>query len=310
MSIRRYLPFLSLLACAALFAAQPSGGTGSALNDENTLTIARSRNVSPWPEPEAAAVETLTAEIREKLPGFFTKRIGPWIVATDLSEDEAQSFISSTIGKYAADIQRQLFTSSARREPVKVLLFKNKLSYETWTTKLYRSRPDTPYGYYSRTQKALVMNIGTGGGTLLHEMVHAMAEPDFESIPAWLNEGLGSLFEASSRNREGKVIGITNWRLSGLLAALNKETAPKLKDLLIMSDEKFYGEHSGTNYAASRYLMQYLQQQSKLETFYTRIRDKKDRDALATLRFVFDNKLNVDEIETQYYAWVKTLKPQ
>jgi len=62
---------------------------------------------------------------------------------------------------------------------------------------LLGEHPTTPYGYYSRNKKALVMNIGTGGGTLLHEMVHAMAEADFEDIPSWLNEGLGSLYEAS-----------------------------------------------------------------------------------------------------------------
>ena len=45
-------------------------------------------------------------------------------------------------------------------------------------------------------------------------MVHAMAESDYPDIPAWLNEGLGSLYEACSWNKEGRAIGVTNWRLS------------------------------------------------------------------------------------------------
>ncbi|HYG74123.1 MAG TPA: DUF1570 domain-containing protein [Planctomycetota bacterium] len=295
-----------LLVCSGSLFAEASGGSGNGSND-NGLVIARSRTALPWPEPEKAATEKLTAELREELPGFFITRVGPWIVATDLEENEAPRFTQHTIGRYAADIQRQLFTKTPRTEPVKVLLFKDKLSYETWNKKLYNSKPTTPYGYYSRQRKALVMNIATGGGTLLHEMVHAMAEADFGEIPAWLNEGLGSLFEASGRGRGGKVIGVTNWRLTGLQNDLRNNTPVRFSKLLKMSDDEFYGEHSGSNYAASRYLMQWLQEQDKLELFYTRIRDRKDADALATLRAVFNDKLSIEQIEQACYDWVKTL---
>jgi hypothetical protein len=300
----------ALSAGVSLSAAESaSGGSGNGSN-ETTLTIGRSKSGLPWPEPEAKATEKLTAEIKNDLPDFYVTRIGPWIVATDMDKSEAPRFTEYTIAKYAADIQRQLFTATPRTEPVKVLLFKDKLSYETWNKTLYGSKPTTPYGYYSRRHKALVMNIATGGGTLLHEMVHAMAEADYGDIPAWLNEGLGSLFEASSRGRGNKVIGITNWRLTGLLESLKAGTATKFSELIGMSDEKFYGERSGQNYASARYLMQYLQQNGKLEAFYNRVRDKKDADPQASLRAVFDNKLSIDQIEATCYEWVKTLVAQ
>ena len=291
--------------CAA---AEPSGGAAGA---NNTLTIgARRTNALPWPEPDAAAVEKLTAELREQLPAetFSITRVGPWIVATDLSKDRVPRYANDTIAKYAGDIQRQLFTKTPRSEPVKVMLFKDRLSYEMWNKKLFNEKPSTPYGYYSRQRKALVMNIGTGGGTLLHEMVHAMAEADFPEIPAWLNEGLGSLFEASDRADNGRVIGVTNWRLEGLQRDLKQNTATKFSDLLGMEDNIFYGQRSGANYAASRYLMQWLQEQGKLETFYTRIRDKKDASAANSLLAVFDNKKTVEEVQNACYAWVKTLE--
>lgn len=294
------------MACASLLGAEASGGTGNGSN-ETTLTIGRAKSGLPWPEPDAKATEKLIAELKTDLPEFYITRIGPWIVATDMDKSEAPRFTEFTISKYAADIQRQLFTGTPRSEPVKVLLFKDKLSYETWNKKLYGTKPTTPYGYYSRRYKALVMNIATGGGTLLHEMVHAMAESDYGEIPAWLNEGIGSLFEASSRGRGNKVIGITNWRLAGLQADLKTGTATRFSDLIGMSDEKFYGERSGANYAAARYLMQYLQQHGKLETFYAHVRDKKDADAKATLCAVFDNKQSIDEIQNACYDWVKTL---
>ena len=56
------------------------------------------------------------------------------------------------------------------------------------------------------------MNIATGGGTLVHELVHPYVEADFPGAPPWLNEGLGSLFEQSDE-RDGYIVGLTNWRL-------------------------------------------------------------------------------------------------
>ncbi len=301
-------PLISLLMLACTLAAgEPSGGQSGGRNaaaperDKAALDL-------PWPEPDAAEVEKLKAELKGQLTNDFSiLSIGPWVVATDMSEATARRFTHATIAKYGAAIQRQLF-AKPRSAPVKVYLFKDDTSYRVWNKKLFNETPSTPYGYYSRTKCALVMNIGTGGGTLLHEMVHAMAEPDFPKIPAWLNEGLGSLFEASNTDAKGKVIGITNWRLTGLQRDLKSGTATKLSELLAMDDGTFYGERSGNNYAAARYLMQYLQQQGKLEAFYARVRDARDADGAAALRAVFDGKLTLDEIETRCYEWVKTLQ--
>ena len=294
---------------AVAVSGEPSGGSGAGRNRTGTADGARAAaDESPWPEPDQKAIAKLKEELRAQLgEAFQIIQAGPFIVATDLSAEEAPRFTKYTIASYAAAIQRQLFTAHPRSEPVKVYLFRDKESYDTWNQKLFGEKPNTPYGYYSRHHNAMVMNIGTGGGTLLHEMVHAMAEPDFPEIPAWLNEGLGSLFEQASQ-RGRKIIGITNWRLTGLQESLKKGTATKVKDLLAMSDAQFYGARSGQNYAAARYLMQYLQEQGKLEEFYTRIRDKKDADALTTLRGVFGNKQTVEQIEEACYTWVKTLK--
>ena len=37
------------------------------------------------------------------------------------------------------------------------------------------------------------MNIGTGGGTLVHELTHSLIAFDFPHVPDWFNEGLASL---------------------------------------------------------------------------------------------------------------------
>jgi len=264
---------------------------------------------SPWSDPDAKDVEKLDKEMHAQLSQEFSyKRVGPWLMASDMEPEALERFANSTIAYFAAGIQRQLFTKHARSEAVKILLFKDAESYIFWNQKLFSEKPTTPYGYFSRTKRALVMNIGTGGGTLLHEMVHAMAEEDFPLIPTWLNEGLGSLYEASNMDRSGRVVGVANWRLNGLLADLAKGKQVGLADLFKTDSANFYGESRGANYATSRYLMQYLQKEGKLEAFYTSIRDGKFKDGGEALRAVFENKRTLDEIEKDLFAWVKTLK--
>jgi hypothetical protein len=308
-SVRGLAAWLALLlALAPATRAADAGGAAKAGENRNA-PVASTKGELPWPEPAREAVAKTEAELRQQLPAaqFCFTRVGPWVVATDWDAGKLAQFMESCVRFYAGRIQRQLFAKPLS-EPVKVYLFQDSASYNAWSEKLFGGKPHTPFGWFSREKRAMVMNIGTGGGTLLHEMVHAMVEADFPECPAWLNEGLGSLFEASSRDRDGKVIGVTNWRLKGLQEELQKNAAPRFAKLLAMADTEFYGPQSSTNYAAVRYLMQYLQENGKLETFYARIRDKKDDDALATLRSVFDHQLTVEQIEKNCYDWVKLLR--
>jgi hypothetical protein len=261
----------------------------------------------PWPVSNAALVQQFSEELKGVFPEFTIHIIGPWVIATDLPANKSEHFLEGTIATYAAQIQRQLFRKQARSKPAKVLLFKDRNSYERGCKKLFAKMPDTPYGFYSRLHNSLAMNIGTGGGTLLHEMVHAMAEEDFPTIPAWLNEGLGSLYEASDMRENGTVIGVKNWRYNELLPAINGKYATSLENLLKQTDNEFYGPNSTLNYAVSRYLMQYLQEEGKLETFYTRIRDRTDPNPAATLKAIFGNQ-SLDQIESNYHKWIKKLE--
>jgi len=284
------------------------------LQAEDRGVVLRSPAVSPvsnlpWPAPVTSEVEQLVAELKKDLPEYSIHKVGPWVIATNLSDAKSTRFLEGTIATYAAQIQRQIFKKFPRKTPVKVLLFKDRLSYESGCKKLFGQVPDTPYGFYSRQYNSMAMNIATGGGTLLHEMVHAMAESDFPRIPAWLNEGIGSLFEASDMREDGSIVGIKNWRMGELLPAINSKSATPLSELLAMSDERFYGDRSSLNYAVARYFMQYLQEHGKLEGFYARFRDCPEETATKSLLGMYGNAKTVEEIETEYHAWVKQLGP-
>ena len=148
-----------------------------------------------------------------------------------------------------------------------IWLFKDAGSYERNALQLFGDKPTTPYGYYSSTHKALVMNISTGGGTLVHEIVHPFIEANFPNCPPWLNEGLGSLYEQSGEV-DGRIHGFTNWRLPGLQASIKAGTVPTFQQLTSQNESAFYNDPSGTNYAQSRYLCYYLQQKGLLTKFY------------------------------------------
>ncbi len=154
------------------------------------------------------------------------------------------------------------------REPPNVIdvwLLGSADSYVDNAVRLYGKRPSTPYGFFLPEHQALFMNIGTGGGTLVHELVHPFIAASFPAVPAWFNEGLASLYEAV-RERNGQMWGLPNWRLAGLKRAIHAGKLPSFAMMTSDSDARFYA--SSTGYAQARYLFLYLQEKGLLHRYY------------------------------------------
>jgi hypothetical protein len=190
----------------------------------------------------------------------------PFVVVGDDSRQVVQRHAEQTV-KWAVDRLKQDFFTKDPNEILDIYLFKDAASYEKHARLLFGEAPTTPFGYYSSTHKALVMNIGTGGGTLVHEIVHPFMEANFPACPPWLNEGLGSLYEQCG-DVEGHIHGFTNWRLPGLQRAIRSKRVPSIKTLTEMNAREFYNEDRGTNYAQARYLLYFLQDRGLLLEFY------------------------------------------
>jgi hypothetical protein len=207
-------------------------------------------------------------QLKKKLPSedFTIVVQKPFVVIGDEPADAVKEYSVRTV-KWAVDKLKQEYFSKDPEEIIDIWLFKNKASYERNAQLLFGARPTTPFGYYSKTHKALVMDISTGGGTLVHEIVHPFIEANFPNCPPWLNEGLGSLYEQSGEVR-GRIHGFTNWRLRGLQADIKAGRVPAFRKLLGMSVPEFYNFESGSHYAQSRYLLYYLQQKGLLKKFY------------------------------------------
>ena len=207
-------------------------------------------------------------QLKKKLPSSSFNVIiqRPFVVIGDESPADVQEHSERTV-KWAVDKLKQDYFTQDPKEILDIWLFKDAESYEKNALKLFGEKPSTPYGYYSSTHKALVMNISTGGGTLVHEIVHPFIEANFPGCPPWLNEGLGSLYEQSGEVG-GHIHGYTNWRLPGLQAAIKARRVPSFKTLMAMTGIGFYNDDRGTNYGQARYLCYYLQQRGLLIKFY------------------------------------------
>lgn len=190
----------------------------------------------------------------------------PFIVIGDEPAERVTQWADDVVSGTVTRLKQDYFS----KDPANILeiwLFKDEVSYRKHAKEFFNDEPTTPYGYYSPSEKALIMNISTGGGTLVHEIVHPFVEANFPDCPAWFNEGLGSLYEQSG-TVGGHIYGYTNWRLRGLQTGLTRKVVPTFKALTSMSDREFYREDTGTNYAQSRYLCYYLQEKGLLKKFY------------------------------------------
>jgi hypothetical protein len=247
-------------------------------------------------------------QLKPKVPEGFTAVLErPFFVIGDESPTMVRRRAVGTV-KWAVDKLKKAYFAKDPADVLDIWLFKDKASYEKHTQAIFNYKPNTPFGYFSQRDKALVMNIATGGGTLVHEIVHPFVASNFPECPAWLNEGLGSLYEQSSE-RDGKIVGLTNWRLAGLQKAIREERVPAFAKLCGTSQHQFYNEDPGTNYGQARYLCYYLQEQDLLRKFYHRFHAnwEKDPSGYKTLREVLGRR-DMDRFQKDWEAWVLKLR--
>lgn len=248
-------------------------------------------------------------ELKKKLPNKdFTVIIQPPFVVIGNEPPARVKEHSVQTVKWAVDRLKQNYFKKDPKEILNIWLFKDKASYEKYAREIYNDTPDTPYGYYSSQNKALIMNIGTGGGTLVHEIVHPFIEANFPDCPSWFNEGLASLYEQSGEV-EGQIHGFTNWRLPGLQAAIKNRRNPSFKTLLSTTSAEFYDDDSGVHYAQARYLCYYLQQRKLLVKFYEEFTKNvaKDPTGYATLQSVLGER-DMNAFQKKWEAFVLKLQ--
>jgi hypothetical protein len=252
--------------------------------------------------------QAAAAELRMRLAADCAMIIrAPFVIAGDLSEQDLDAWHRRTIGP-AARAMASAYFRTPPDEPITVLLFSGEQSYNRYAQHLFGDEGISVYGYYKPGRRTLVMNIATGGGTLVHELTHALIDFDFPKVPAWFNEGLASLHEQCRiRDDETGIEGLVNWRLDALQSAIRDEWLRSLQSLV--GDNDFRGSQETLNYAQARYFCLYMQQQGVLTDFYRKFRDDQTSDPLgvASVAKVFPNQ-NWEELDADFRDWVRQLK--
>lgn len=248
-------------------------------------------------------------KLKEKIPSaVFTVLIQkPFVVLGDEPASVVALRAEQTV-KWATARLKHMYFKKDPENIIDVWLFKDKASYDKYTWEIFSDKPDTPYGYSSSEHNALIMNIGTGGGTLVHEIVHPFIDTNFPECPSWFNEGMGSLYEQSQGKGE-EIIGLTNWRLAGLQEAIRKGEVPSFQALTSTTTHEFYNKDRGTNYAQARYLCYYLQEKGLLTKFYHAFYAARAEDPTGykTLQSVLGKK-DMDAFKKEWEAYVLKLR--
>ena len=276
--------------------------------DQTTFLKSAGDNTETLAATNEADLQQHADDLKTKLKGRdFTVLVEtPFVVIGDEPEAVVRQRSQDTVKWAVEKLKKDYFA----KDPLNILeiwLFKDDASYRKHAKEFFNDDPDTPYGYYSSANKALVMNIATGGGTLVHEIVHPFVEANFPDCPAWFNEGLGSLYEQSGEV-DGHIHGFTNWRLPGLQKGIQKKIVPTFKTLTATSRDEFYGEKTGTNYAQARYLCYYLQQRGLLTRFYKEFstNHKTDPTGYKTLQKVLAER-DMNAFQRKWEAFVLKL---
>lgn len=261
-----------------------------------------------FPRDEAAA-QLVVSEIRKELgEGTRVERVEDFFFVA--SNDTPYSFnrCKETISLMVRHLFAH-FLEKKPEKPIRVYLFRDKETYEAHCETAYGRPPSTPFGFYMSAERKMVMNIGTGTGTLAHELVHPLLAEDFPDVPSWFNEGFASLYEQSAW-RGDRMVGLVNWRLPALQKALRAGTAIPLRELLESTTGRFYGDGCGVNYASARTLCLFLQERRQLPDFYRAFKAgfKDDPSGVAALEKAAGAKL--EAFEKTWREWVLQLRAE
>src|ERR1044072_8419513 len=179
------------------------------------------------PTPSAPALGFTDAEfaahveqLKKKLPSQdFTVIVQPpFVVIGDEPAADVRAHSERTV-KWAVDKLKAEYFSKDPEEILDIWLFKDAASYERNAQLLFGEKPTTPCGHCWSAHRALVINISTGRGPRVPDIVPPFIQANFPGCPPWLNEGLGSLYEQSGEET-GRIHGYTNWRLPGLQTSI------------------------------------------------------------------------------------------
>ncbi len=229
----------------------------------------------------------------------------PFVLAGDLSGRDLDTWYRGTIGPTMAAMRRDYFDVEPH-DPVTILMFSSESAYRQQARRLFGETQVSIYGFYQPATRTIVVNLSAGGGTLVHELTHALVDFDFPHVPIWFNEGLASLHEhclVEDGLRGATIRPLMNWRLPILQQALAEGRLQPLP--VLMQREDFQGSDEALLYAQARYFCFFLAERGQLRDFYRALRATQDRDPYGTIvaRQLFPGQTWA-QFEREFRDWI------
>jgi hypothetical protein len=169
-----------------------------------------------------------------------------------------------------SDVNRRFVAPrDSMHPPVDLVLYDDDDEYQALA--LGYARVPAGQGFYRPDARVAAVNLTRGRGNLRHELVHPLIVDDFPQIPAWLNEGIASMY-GGARVRRGKLVFVANYRTFDLQMAIAERTLPGRNRLAFAGRAELYGPEGAVYYAVSQHVVLYLDRVGKLEAYYRAVR--------------------------------------
>lgn len=230
----------------------------------------------------------------------------PFVIAGKQSERLLRSWHDRVVVPATSALAASYFDRTPN-QPVTLILLDDDSNYRRYARRFAGEQELAYFGYYDSEQRIAVANVRAGGGTLLHELTHAMMEFDFPQAPAWFAEGLASLHEQCALRDDGRaLVGLVNWRVAELKTDADAGRLRLVESLVRSRD--FRDGDEGTNYAHARALVLYLQRRGVLTAFYKRFRDRFEEDP-SGLKFLNEllEPTSDGTLDTSFRQWLAGL---
>jgi hypothetical protein len=260
----------------------------------------------PDPDPDPAPAPDRTADLQAGIDALpVIARIDDlaptrFVLRGNLT-DERGAEMERIARAVVADVARRFVGDEPRDElaPVDVCLFESEADYVRFSE--VSGYGDSLMGYYLGRERLVVANLARSVGNLRHELVHPLVGDDFDDLPSWVNEGLGSLY-GTARLTDAGVVFLVNYRLRDVRKALARGDLPTLDDIALSGRGELYGGDGMTYYGTARYLLLYLDAAGTLDDFYRDLRA--DPPTVARQLELLERYIDYDA----FLRWTKRLR--
>ena len=232
----------------------------------NTLLFAKSGFTNKEYKQHMVALEQNNTNLSDV--DFTVILSKPFVIITDIESNEIREQ-NKEIVELSIKTFKKLFFANNPKNITDIWILKNRESFIHFNHAFLNSTDrDEVAGYYMQEMDALVVDISSGIGTIIHEMLHAFMNNNFNNAPTWFEEGLASLYEGTQLTNDG-LKGDLNWRLPFLKETIRAKKLISFKELSDTNTSAFYSDESvSINYGHSRYLFYYLQEKGLLVEYY------------------------------------------